>query len=144
MTLGLVLIGALVAAMVFHRVPWRAAMTYFFTLICVSSTAHPWYLLWALALLPVSWAAGRTLVGPAVWVASLTLAWSYAAWLNLAATGEYQPTAATRWLVWTPVYAAVVAGAWVLLSGQRRRRRGKRRRAAAEWGGGPGGARTKR
>ena len=124
------LVGVLVAAMLLHRVPWRAATTYFFALICLSSTAHPWYLLWALALLPVAWAAGRTVVGPAVWVASLTLAWSYAAWLNLAAGGEYQLAAGELTAVWVPIYAALAAGAWVLWTGTLRRRRRVRRRIA--------------
>ena len=128
---GAVLLGVLVAATLLHRVPWRAALTYFFALICLSSTAHPWYLLWALALLPVAWAAGRTVVGPAVWVASLTLAWSYAAWLNLAGGGEYQLAPAQLLAVWGPIYAAIPAGAWVLLTSSRRRRRRTRRRLAA-------------
>ena len=122
------LLGVLVVATLLHRVPWRAATTYLFAMLCLSSTAHPWYLLWALALVPVSWAAGRTLVGPAVWVASLTLGWSYAAWLNLAETGDYRLTTPQLLAVWLPIYAALAAGAWVLVTGERRRRRRLRRR----------------
>ena len=108
---GLLLIVLLLGTW-FHRVPWRAAMTYFFGLICLSSTVHPWYLLWALALLPVAWAAGTTVVGPAVWVASLTLPWSYQSWLELASGGEFQPSLAVWLMQWIPIYMAVGWGAF--------------------------------
>lgn len=117
--LGVLLAAVLVAAMVFHRVPWRAATTYFFAMVCASSTAHPWYLLWALALMPVSWSAARTVVAPAVWVASLTLPWSYAAWLSLEAQGEYQPSLAVQLAIWIPIYAAVIFGAVTLVRSRR-------------------------
>lgn len=116
---GVLLLGILVAAMLFHRVPWRAATTYFFAMVCFSSTVHPWYLLWAMALLPVAWSAGRTFVGPAVWVASLTLPWSYWAWVNYADggqggagafDGEYQISMALTLAIWLPVYAALAWG----------------------------------
>jgi len=130
---GLVLV-VLVAAMWFHRVPWRAATAYFFALVCFSSTMHPWYLLWVMALLPVAWSAGRSFVGPAVWVASLTLPWSYRAWLNYidggpggvnAFDGEYQIGTALTLAVWLPVYAALVWGAWVTLRQVASARRGE-------------------
>ncbi|MBB6428726.1 hypothetical protein [Algisphaera agarilytica] len=113
---GVLLMGVLVLAMLFHRVPWRAATTFFFAMVCLSSTVHPWYLLWAMALLPVAWSAGRTIVGPAVWVASLTLPWSYWAWVNYANggafDGEYQIGTGLTLAVWLPVYAALGWGAW--------------------------------
>ncbi len=129
---GLVLV-VLVAAMLFHRVPWRAATTYFFAMVCFSSTVHPWYLLWAMALLPVSWSSGRTFVGPAVWVASLTLPWSYWAWMNYADggpgganafDGEYQIGLGLTLAVWLPIYAALAWGTWVTLRQVAAERRG--------------------
>lgn len=100
----------LVAAMLFHRVPWRASMTYLFALVCLSSTAHPWYLLWALALLPVAWSAGRTIVGPAVWVASLTLAWSYEVYLDTAPGVVLKVSTLGSVAIWLPIYGAVGYG----------------------------------
>ena len=66
--------------------------------VLLSSTAHPWYLLWTLALIPIRFS-------PALWVFSLTVTLSYAAHLNPA---EYQPPA---WLVvieYLPVYAVLL------------------------------------
>ena len=112
-----VLLVVLVAATLSHRVPWRAATTYLFVLICVSSTAHPWYLIWALALLPVAWSAGPTVVAPAVWVASLTLGWSYVAHLRAEAGQGF--TVGVWWslAIWLPVYLAVGYG-WLKTRGQ--------------------------
>lgn len=133
-----VLLVVLVGAMLFHRVPWRAATTFFFAMVCLSSTVHPWYLLWALALLPVSWSAARTFVGPAVWVASLTLPWSYAAWLNVAVGGDtsggggggggYEIGLGLTLAIWLPIYAAVGWGTADVLRGMRADRRGEVRR----------------
>ena len=107
---GLLLVAVLLASMLLHRVPWRAALTWFFALLCLSSTAHPWYLLWSLALLPVAWATGKTLVAPAVWVASLTLAWSYAAYAVTAADGGIALSFHQSLLIWLPVYGALGYG----------------------------------
>ncbi|MEM6854357.1 MAG: hypothetical protein AAF593_08110 [Planctomycetota bacterium] len=134
---GGLLLLILVAAMLFHRVPWRAATTYFFAMVCFSSTVHPWYLLWAMALLPVAWSAGRTFVGPAVWVASLTLPWSYWAWINYADggpggfdafDGEYAIGMGLTWAVWLPVYAALAWGTWATLRQVAAERRGETKR----------------
>ena len=107
---GLLLAGVLGWASVGHRVPWRAAVTYLFAGVCLSSTAHPWYLLWALALLPVAWSAGPTVVAWAVWVASLTLGWSYAAYLRLAEGSGYTVGVAGGWAIWLPIGVALVYG----------------------------------
>lgn len=129
---GLLLL-ILVGATCFHRVPWRVATTFFFAMVCLSSTAHPWYLLWALAFLPVSWSAARTVVGPAVWVASLTLPWSYWAWVNVADggvgasggtfAGEYEIGLGLTLAIWLPIYAAVAWGAVEVVRGRRGDRR---------------------
>ncbi|MEO1236648.1 MAG: hypothetical protein AAFX76_07655 [Planctomycetota bacterium] len=130
---GLLLLVLLIGTFA-HRTPWRAATTYLFAMVCLSSTAHPWYLLWAAALMPVAWASGKSVVSPAVWVASLTLPWSYVAWLNYASggafDGEYQPGLAVTWAVWVPVYLAVVWGAWRVVVQTRAEQRGDTDRPA--------------
>jgi hypothetical protein len=104
------LLLTLLLATPFQRDAWQTAAVYFLALVCLTSTAHPWYLLWALALLPVAWSAGRCAVGPAVWVAGLTLPWSYQAWLNFAAGQGYVTDPAVQWAVWVPVYVALGGG----------------------------------
>ena len=49
-------------------------------MVLLSPTAHPWYLLWALAMVPMA-------MGWATWLASLTLSWGYVAWGNVATDG---------------------------------------------------------
>lgn len=49
---------------------WRSARVFLFAALLFSTTAHPWYLPWALVLTPISFS-------PAVWIASLTLPWGY-------------------------------------------------------------------
>ena len=51
---------------------WRTTMVYLFAALLLSSTAWPWYLLWALALVPLRFSGS-------VWLFSLTITWSYAA-----------------------------------------------------------------
>ncbi|MEM7625643.1 MAG: hypothetical protein AAF333_08445 [Planctomycetota bacterium] len=116
---GGLLVLVLLISSGFQRDVWRVGATLFFALVCLTSTVHPWYLLWAAALLPVAWAGVREdvksfrglVVGPAVWVATLTLPWSYVAWVNYANggafDGEYQPGLAVTWMVWVPVYVAL-------------------------------------
>lgn len=50
---------------------WRTAGWVLFVLLWVSSTVHPWYLLWALPFVALRF-------NPAVWVWSLTISFSYA------------------------------------------------------------------
>lgn len=94
-----VLIAVWVGCLVRHHDPWRGGRTLLLAALLVSSTVHPWYLLWALALLPLRFEAG-------LWVLSLTIGWSYAvlgdvmgwdlpAWVLIL---EYLPVAAI-WVV---------------------------------------------
>ncbi|MEM6458903.1 MAG: hypothetical protein AAF710_05885 [Planctomycetota bacterium] len=95
---------------------WRASAVYFFAMVLLSSTAHPWYLLWALALLPAAWVSGvpgGRVVVVAIWVASLTLPWSYVAWLNAGAGRGYTVGLGVWAAVWLPVFGALGWGAWV-------------------------------
>lgn len=85
--------------------PARPAAAFLFASLLVSSTVHPWYLLWALALMPICFS-------PAFWVFSLTVTASYAAHLH---EGYRVPT----WVVigeYLPVYAVLI---WELLKGFR-------------------------
>ena len=75
-----------------------AARTLLFTMVLCSAAAHPWYLLWALMLIP------RT-GGLAPWVASLTISWGY---LALGDPAGWTMPAGAAWAAWTPVYLAVV------------------------------------
>ena len=101
---GLVALATIVLVIVRVRSPWRAGTWILLAMVLLAPVAHPWYLLWALILLPM--AGGR-----AVWVASLTLPWGYVAW-------RYQslPDGGVGWgvppwimlLSYAPVYAALV------------------------------------
>jgi hypothetical protein len=70
-TLMVISLGVIVLVCLAKRFDaWRTAMVFFFAGLLLSTTAHPWYLLWALVLLPLrfNWA---------LWVWSLTISWSY-------------------------------------------------------------------
>lgn len=75
----------------------RITVTYLLALLLLSSTIHPWYVLWPLALLPLRF-------NLAVWVFSLTVSWSYAAHL----TGDYIPPTWVLVVEYLPVYAALL------------------------------------
>ncbi len=78
--------------------PARSAGIYLFASLLLSSTVHPWYLLWALALMPIwfNWS---------MWLFSLTIAAAYAALLNPAAYRVPIPVAIGEYL---PVYALLL------------------------------------
>ena len=83
---------------------WRRCRILLTAMVLLSSTAHPWYAAWALALAPI--AMGRTL-----WVLSLTLLLGYAAWVYTSVGGELRWgtdgwTAAVAYL---PVYVMLAA-----------------------------------
>jgi len=96
--LGILLVASFTCGLI------RAAMVYLLAGVLLSSTAHPWYLLWALSLLPLAFSWGA-------WVLSLTLGLAYTAWLNPA---EFEPLAWAWWLMWVPVYGVVLVevGRW--------------------------------
>lgn len=91
---------------------WVAAVACLFAAPLLSSTVHPWYLLWAMTLLPLRFHAP-------LWLLTWTVTWSYAVWLDPA---WHLPT----WIVvasYAPVYA--------LLAGQVARGLTRRRATAA-------------
>jgi hypothetical protein len=69
----------------------------------VSSTVHPWYLLWALAVLPVS------RFNVVTWVLSLTVMLSYTALLDMSV---YQPPTWVVVIEYVPVYAVLAWTCW--------------------------------
>jgi alpha-1,6-mannosyltransferase len=85
----------------------RSAGAFLFASLLISSTVHPWYLMWALAFLPLYFS-------PALWVFSLTIVASYAAHL-------YPGYRVPAWVVmgeYLPVYAVLVWGAWRWVRGR--------------------------
>jgi len=80
------------------RDPWRDCGYIFLAMVLLSPTAHPWYLLWALVLIPAA---------PlyAIWTASLTLSWGYAALLSPESWHVPLPV----WIAaYVPIYAALL------------------------------------
>jgi len=93
----------LVCAGAFFRATdaWRAGRIVLFAMVLCSTTAHPWYLLWALILAPV-------VMSPALWIASLTIMLAYA---QLGDVIDWTTPRWAMWLAWTPVYAALAMDA---------------------------------
>ena len=52
---GLMVLVLLLSSWRQHDV-WRVSATFLLSLLCLTSTVHPWYLLWAAAVMPVAWA----------------------------------------------------------------------------------------
>ncbi len=78
----LAIVGAIIAG-VWWRGPrglWAKTRWIMTAMVLLSPTAHPWYLLWALAMVPMA-------MGWATWLASLTLSWGYVAWGHVATDG---------------------------------------------------------
>ncbi len=79
----------------------RTAGAFLFASLLVSSTVHPWYLLWALAFLPMYFS-------PALWVFSLIVTASYAAHF-------YEGYRVPTWVVvfeYLPVYGVLTWELW--------------------------------
>ena len=70
-TMGMGILAALFLVTVTSKDLWRAALFYLVAFLLLSSTVHPWYLLWALPLIVVRF-------NPILWVLGLTASWSYA------------------------------------------------------------------
>ena len=93
-----VLLGSMWAGVDLRRI----CGIYLLAALLFSSTAHPWYLLWALAFVPIRFDL-------ATWVYSLTIGWSY--WV----LSDRWHSGLPSWLLWAeylPVYAAVMWGLW--------------------------------
>jgi hypothetical protein len=81
---------------------WARSRMILLAMVLLSPAAHPWYLLWALALVPMA-------PSTAVWICSLTLPWGYAAWSYVSRDGMLE-WGVSPWLLvaaYAPVYAAL-------------------------------------
>ena len=77
---------------------WHDSAMMFLTMILLSTTIHPWYLLWAFVFIPI-------VRSRALWVASLTLPWGYIAWAD--PDGWSAPVRVTI-AAHVPIYIALV------------------------------------
>lgn len=101
-----ILAGAIAIIFAHGRDAWRDASCIFLAMVLLTPTAHPWYLLWSLVLLPIARLR-------AVWIASLTLPWGYAAYLSAGSRGWSDTSGADgpSWLpiiAHLPIYAALI------------------------------------
>ena len=99
------LVAAVIAGLWWRGPPtlWGRTRLLLLAMVLLSPTAHPWYLLWALAMVPMA-------PGIATWIASLTLSWGYVAWANVAADGT-AGWGVSPWIMlaaYAPVYAMLV------------------------------------
>ena len=102
--IGLALIGAVIAAVFFSRLDvWAGCRVVLLAMVLFSSTAHPWYLLWALVLIPRA-------PSPAVWIASLTLPWGY---VQLADVIDWTVPTWVMFAAYAPVYLALIIDLWM-------------------------------
>ncbi|MFB3138116.1 MAG: glycosyltransferase 87 family protein [Phycisphaerales bacterium] len=88
---------------------WGGSRMILFAMVLLSPTAHPWYLLWSLALMPMT----RSV---ALWIASLTLPWGYVV------LGDVVSWSVSPWVMvaaYLPVYAALVFDAAGILVARR-------------------------
>ena len=76
----------------------RVVVVFFLAAILLTTTVYPWYLLWALVLMPVrfSWA---------IWAASLMLPLSYEVLLH---PNQWDTPAWLGWVIYLPVFAAAL------------------------------------
>jgi hypothetical protein len=97
----LILAVACVLILLKSKNAWRGTAAMLLAIVLCTTTAHPWYLLWAFALFPM--ADLRSL-----WVLSLTLPWGYAVFATL---GRPDWPWISPWVyvaAYAPVYAAVI------------------------------------
>lgn len=106
---GLALLGVLLWVALARLDVVQAAIAYLLAALLLSSTAHPWYLLWALALTPLRPAFA---LSPIVWIWSVTIGLGYTA----IGTSDFKPPTWAVWVEYVPVYAAL---GWIALSRKR-------------------------
>lgn len=97
--LGIFVIAAATMFFSRRRDAWQATCGTLFALVMLTTTAHPWYLLWAFALVPM---ANRW----PIWILSLTLPWGYAV------LGDVAHWTVPAWIAvaaYAPVIAAIAA-----------------------------------
>lgn len=88
---------------------WSACVTVLLAQLLLSSTVHPWYALWPLALLPIAWGERRSGVGPVVcgtlWVFAGVLPLAYTAFVNPV---EFQPLGWAVAVEYAAVYGTLI------------------------------------
>jgi alpha-1,6-mannosyltransferase len=77
----LVLLGVVIMSIKAGHDLWQTTVLYLLTSLLLSSTVHPWYLLWVLILMPIRFSA-------MLWVFSVTVILSYTAHIN---AEKFQP-----------------------------------------------------
>jgi|GEM_PF-3713210 len=95
-----------------YRRNWPVAVTVMHAttaFLIFSPQVYPWYVLWALALIPLAWHAGT-------WLLSLTVLSSYSVWIVYRSTGEWEQPNAVLLLAWVPV---LVLSFWALFREER-------------------------
>ncbi len=103
----LVLLLAIICWVVFKGLPkWSAARLILFAMVLLSPAAHPWYLLWPLAMMPMA-------PSVALWIASLTISFGYAAWIR---PHDWDVSWWVFFIAYVPVYVALV---WSLIRAAR-------------------------
>ena len=99
----LALVGIVIIAVFFSSLNvWASCRVILFAMVLFSSTAHPWYLLWSLVLLP-------RVPSTAVWIATLTLPWGYA---QLGDVIDWTVPTWVMFAAYSPVYLALVIDVW--------------------------------
>lgn len=81
---------------------WQATRAILFALVLLTTTAHPWYLLWAFALVPMA-------VSPGLWIASLTISWGHAVFATIGRADWPVVPAWVYVVAYGPVFIAVTA-----------------------------------
>ncbi|WP_432797586.1 hypothetical protein [Poriferisphaera sp. WC338] len=100
--MGVALLAVVILGMRYRVGLFNLAIVFVLVTLLFSSTVHPWYLLWMLALVPLSfnWAA---------WVFSLTISWSYVAHVNTEGYWVLPEVVGAEYL---PVYVLALLGVW--------------------------------
>lgn len=109
---GLHLVVQIVILVKSYRRDWPVAVSVLHAMtafLVFSPQVYPWYVLWALALVPLAWHAGT-------WLLSLTVLSSYSVWIVYRSTGEWEQPNAVLLLAWVPV---LVLSFWALFRQER-------------------------
>ena len=106
--LGIIVVAVLVV-LIRRRIDlYQTALVYLLACLLLSSTVHPWYLLWPLALLPASFDRYPAWV---VWVWSLTISFSYAVLIAYRREGAaYEISWWLKLIEYVPVYGILIWG----------------------------------
>jgi hypothetical protein len=86
---------------------WWVSMVWVMALLMVTSTAHPWYALWALVMLPMCWPVFGWFT---LLVMCFTLTLGYSAWVM---PDRFAPPVGLQVASWLVVFATLAVEAWV-------------------------------